>query len=160
MTTGIGYRSLPQSAIINTRALSFSHKHPVLRKSILKKQLMSLSEQLHTLLIYAIGYLRLTWWNAILNRHVLFSHLSQSACENGLEFMAEGQKFLFSYFTDQRDQNQNTLFGRSCTDQAVHECLQSPLDPTAMNTDHIQPPVIPSWSISPPRVSFTCSCCS
>lgn len=60
--------------------------------------------------------------------------------------MAKGRKFLFSHFTDQRD-------------QAVHECLQSPLDPTAKNTDRIRPPVIQSLTTSAPQVSFTFSRC-
>lgn len=75
-----------------------------------------------------------------------FHTLSQSACETGVEFMAKGRKFLFSHFTDRRD-------------QAVHECLQSPLDPTAKNTDRIQPPAIQSLTISAPQVSFTFSRC-
>lgn len=80
------------------------------------------------------------YWNVMFYFHTL----SQSACETGVEFMAKGRKFLFSHFTDQRD-------------QAVHECLQSPLDPTAKNTDRIQAPATQSLTISALQVSFTFS---
>lgn len=99
MTIGNGYRSLPQSAIINTPALPLSLKaFCAWLLSMQKYPKKTANELIIAAQTADPCYMLITTGGEMEFSIVLFCFhtLSQSACWHGVEFMAEGQ--IFSLF--------------------------------------------------------------